>query len=184
MDDPEYSTRYRVDRDFTIVSVADNWNEFANENDAPELANGSIIGRTLWDFIVDPTTRVIYRQLVEQAFDGRSIKFDIRCDSPDARRCAEVSIYPSDDGNVEFNVLTTSVEPREPQPLLRRGNSSPTGLITACSWCNRIKIARYEWDEIEAAVGKLHFFELEYMPSITHGICPDCSFRVNALCES
>ena len=174
-------TRYRIDRDHTIVSVTDDWDEFAIENGAPELAGGKILGRSLWDFITDPTTRLIYRQLIYQAFDGHSTKFDIRCDGPDTRRCAQMSIFPPDDGNVEFEMLTIKLQKRSPQELLRAGNCSPRGLITSCSWCNRIKTARDEWHEIEDAVIKLHFFELECMPSLTHGICPDCSDRMTAL---
>lgn len=173
--------RYRIDRDYLIVSVAGNWNAFALENEGPELAGDAVIGRRLWEFITDPSTREIYRNLVERAFDGRSVQFDIRCDAPDTRRCAQVSISPADDGSVEFEILTTKVEPRPPQELLRRGNSTPTGLIQSCSWCNRIRTARGEWNEIEDAVTKLHFFELECMPAITHGICPDCSELMTAL---
>jgi len=173
--------RYRIDLDYVMVSVAGNWNAFAVENEGPELAGDSVIGRRLWEFIADPATREIYRQLVDQAFDGRSVQFDIRCDGPNTRRCTQISIYPVDDGNVEFETLTTKVEPRRSQELLRRGNSSPTGLITSCSWCNRIKTGRQEWDEIEDAIKKLHFFELEHMPAVHHGICPDCSRQMNAI---
>lgn len=179
----EDSLRYRIDRDYLIVSVAGNWNAFAVENEGPELAGDSVVGRPLWNFITDPSTREIYRQLVDRAFEGRPAQFDIRCDGPETRRCAQVSIYPADDGSVEFEVMTTRTEPRPPQELLRRGNSSPTGLITSCSWCNRIKTRRDEWDEIEDAIKKLHFFELEYLPAVHHGICPDCSRQMNAICD-
>lgn len=173
--------RYCVDRDFRIVSVGGNWNDFALENEGSELAGNSVIGRRLWEFITDPPTREIYRHLVERAFDGRSVQFDIRCDSPDTRRCAQVCISPAVDGSVEFEILTTKVESRPPQELLRRGNSSPTGLIQSCSWCNRIRTARGEWDEIEDAIKKLHFFELECLPAITYATCPDCSEHMAAL---
>lgn len=179
----EDSLRYRIDRDYLMVSVAGNWNAFAVENEGHELAGDSVIGRRLWEFITDPATREIYRQLVDQAFDGRSVQFDVRCDAPDTRRCAQVSIYPSDDGTVEFEIHTTKVEPRPPQELLRRGNSSTTGLIMSCSWCNKIRTARDQWDEIEDAIEKLHFFELDCMPGITHATCPDCSRQMNAICD-
>ncbi len=179
----EDGLRYRIDRDYLIVSVAGNWNTFAVENEGPELAGDTVIGRRLWEFIADPSTREIYRQLVDRAFEGRPVEFDIRCDAPDTRRCAQVSISRSDDGNVEFEIMTIKVEPRTTQELLRRGNSSPTGLITSCSWCNRIKTARDEWKEIEDAINKLHFFELECIPTLTHGTCPDCSKLMTALYE-
>ena len=179
----EDGLRYRIDRDYMIVSVAGNWNTFAVENEGAELAGDTVIGRRLWEFITDPSTREIYRQLVKREFEGRPVEFDIRCDAPDTRRCAQVSIAQSDDGNVEFEITTTKIEPRPQQELIRRGNFSPTGLITSCSWCNRIKTARNEWMEIEDAIKKLHFFELECMPTITHGTCPDCSKLMTALYE-
>lgn len=52
-------------------------------------------------------------------------------------------------------------------------NHTVTELLTACAWCERIKIGN-RWIEEELAIERLRTFEWEQPPRFTHGICDPC----------
>jgi hypothetical protein len=47
-------------------------------------------------------------------------------------------------------------------------------MLTMCGWCDRFLVDG-EWVEVEEAVARLGLFELPKLPSIDHGVCPDCT---------
>src|SRR5262249_54871616 len=73
---------YRIDRGDVIAEVGGAWLAFALANYAPELAPEKVVGRPLWDFVVGPTTRQLYRDLLARARSGRAARFPFRCDGP------------------------------------------------------------------------------------------------------
>src|SRR5947209_973097 len=81
---------YRVaDR---LVEVNDAWTRFAHNNGAPELAPDAVLGRSLWTFIADPTTRRLYEALVARAREGSPRTVPYRCDVPAAKRLMRMTI--------------------------------------------------------------------------------------------
>ena len=48
---------YRLNDRDEIVFVNDVWSEFATANDGRHLVPSQVLGRSLWDFITDLTTR-------------------------------------------------------------------------------------------------------------------------------
>jgi hypothetical protein len=48
---------YQVDSTDTILTTGGNWDHFAAENDQPMLKSEVVVGRTLWEFISDSTTK-------------------------------------------------------------------------------------------------------------------------------
>ncbi len=72
----------------TIIAVNDKWTAFAAAHDGGALLPPTILGRSLWDFIADRTTILIYRRLFERIRAGAGpVRFGFRCDAPALRRC-------------------------------------------------------------------------------------------------
>jgi hypothetical protein len=166
---------YRVDAADRIEAVSESWSVFARENWGEALLPPSILGRSLWDSISDPTTREIYAALLARVRGGRGpVHFQFRCDSPAIRRLLDMRITRLPDGAVEFSTTPVSLEPRTPvavlDPLARRS----AAFLVSCAWCARLRVTEGEWVEVEEAMRILDPFEQQVMPRLSHGMCPDC----------
>ncbi|MBM4067960.1 MAG: hypothetical protein FJ271_03320 [Planctomycetes bacterium] len=162
---------YQINARDEIVFVSDSWNKFAIDNGAAGLAE-NVLGRSLWDFIADPTTRQLYSELLARVRAARQVNFMFRCDAPDKRRFLEMSIIPGPGGTVEFRTRTLKEEAREPVPL-PAANANPANLLPICDWCQRLRV-RDIWAEIDDAIAWLRLFDSTELPMLSHGICDDC----------
>lgn len=175
---------YQIDRHGRIVSVGPGWDRFAHSNHGAHLTGNAVIGRTLWDFIGDPTTRTLYQTMVGRLLSGLpAITFAFRCDAPDERRLLEMRMRALPDDRVEFQVTPTTTVDRTPIPLLDPTVARSGDLLRMCSWCKRVPVAAEEWVEVEVAVQRIGWRQLQEMPAITHGICPTCEAEVFGLVE-
>jgi hypothetical protein len=167
---------YQIDGHDDITSVGDSWAAFAVSNGAPHLA-AHVVGRSLWEFVSDATTRRVYRDLLVRVRGGRTVTFSYRCDSPSLRRFMQMTMTPRAHKGVGFDSLTLRTESRVP-PLLAATPIGQSGtLLTACGWCNRMAVGD-DWVEVESAVERLGLFGSSRLPAITHGMCPRCFARI------
>ncbi len=167
---------YTIDAQDRIISVSPAWDDFARNNDAPELAGGSIIGRLLWEFIGDAGTADIYRQILSRVRAGETVRFTLRCDGPDRKRLLGMTIRPLEGDRVEFESQTIQLDPRAAIPLLGRdGGSGPP--LKICAWCARMPLDDNRWVEVEEAVAELQLLEAAEVPRLSHGICGQCAAR-------
>lgn len=171
---------YGIDGEDRVVFVNRAWDEFAAGNGAANLASDGAISRSLWDFIVDDTTRQLYREILKRARAGRRSRFHFRCDSADCRRYLELDARLLDGGIVGFRVRTLALEKRAHQPLFDQERPRSQDVLRMCSWCKKIP---YEgrWIEVEEAAEKLHLFESAALPMLSHGICEECESRIGSL---
>jgi hypothetical protein len=168
--------RYAIDADDNICFVDGGWAQFAETNDGLELLQASIIGKPLWNYISDETTRSLYQQMVARVREGRSAQFSLRCDGPDCRRLLEMTISAGANGTVEFATRTLRLDHRAPVALLSRQVPRSSDLLRVCAWCNRVDAGSGtgQWVEVEDAIDSLRLFELPLPPQLTHGICETC----------
>jgi hypothetical protein len=167
---------YRInDRDH-IEFVSDAWVPFATANGAPELV--AVVGRSLWDFVSEMTTRQIYQDLIARVRTGRTASFPYRCDAPERRRFMHMMVRPAGRRGVEFDSVTLRIEERRPIAVSRTADSAHR-LLRVCSWCKRVDV-HGTWHEIEAAVELLGVFAAGAPPALTHAICSDCQARMLA----
>lgn len=162
---------YHIDRLDVLTDVGHAWAEFATSNGAPKLAAG-VVGRSMWEFVVDETTRQVYRDLLVRVRLGRAVRFEYRCDAPAARRFMQMTMAPRGQFGVSFDSLTLKTEAR-PEVPVGSGAAPGDGLLRVCSWCKRVDVAG-EWDELEVAVSRLALFATSRAPTITHAMCPEC----------
>ena len=84
---------YRIDGTDHITFVNSKWLEFARENCAPELANSSIVGASIWGFIKGAETRLLYESLFARLRDkNNEVTLPFHCDSPTAIRKMELTL--------------------------------------------------------------------------------------------
>ncbi len=106
----------------------------------------------------------------------RDISLPFRCDGPDLRREMDIRIAAHSSGRfVLFSAQLRSEEQRQDfQPLLSAAAPRGGEMLTMCGWCDRFLVGG-EWVEVEEAAARLGLFTLPEMPTIDHGVCPDCS---------
>ncbi|MGB5736707.1 MAG: hypothetical protein WBM40_19940 [Thiohalocapsa sp.] len=173
---------HRIDGDGRISFVNGNWLAFAAENDWP-VTSAQVLGTDLLASVSEPRTRHVYGMLIERVRkSGQPVQFRYRCDAPDCRRLLEMHMhYDRGLNEVEFRSTAISIERRESIALLdvrRSARSSET--LSICSWCKAVQTPQ-AWVELEQAVVRLGLFAAEALPRLSHGICPDCSGRMQGL---
>ena len=167
---------YRIDRGDVITAVDDAWAPFARANGAPQLAD--VLGRPLWDYVSDDTTRQVYRDLVARVRAGHDATFPYRCDAPALRRFMRMTMRAAPQRGVVFESEVVRTEARPVPLLLDQKPAGSSGVIVrVCSWCKRVHV-RETWQEVEIAVERLDLFAGGPSPSLTHGMCEDCYARV------
>ena len=172
---------YTVDGDDRITSVNDGWTAFAAANDGGALLPPEILGRTLWECIHDPTTSVIYRQLLKRLRGGwGNVRFSCRCDAPARRRLLQIAITLDDNGAVTFRVRPVWEQDRSAIPFLDPAAPRSEVSWRMCAWCQRVPDVDGNWREVEDALPGLHWLEQPVFPLISHGICGDCEATMTA----
>jgi hypothetical protein len=166
---------HRIDTDERIVSVNEDWLQFAAENRWPNSAE-ELCGTPLMRYISGLDVQYIYKLLIERARAHPSpITFNYRCDSPDCRRTLRMTIRhePKTD-TVEFRSWALRLEPRPIVELLDTElDYRASDMLYICSWCKRVQVNQ-KWLEVEKAVRELGLFADEPLPRMSHGICPQC----------
>lgn len=172
----EYETyTYCVDSADSVTFVNDAWRAFAIANDAPELTAQAVVHHSLWDFIADPETIHLYRQIFARARgSGHAVTIPFRCDAPALRRYMQLDIQPLDGGRLQLTGRTLRLERRAPVALLDRGAERSEHLLRICSWCKRIAVTVDQWLEAEEAIARLGLFDTPTLPGLTHTICESC----------
>ncbi len=165
---------YELDADDRLVWVSPSWDEFAVDNDAPELAGGACLGRRLLDFVTGAEMQLLWRELLGRCRSSAGpVTVGLRCDSPRVRREMEATLLRGDRGGVRVRVATLSVKPRAVQPLLDRNVERSPALLSMCSWCKAVRVGD-EWAPLEEATERLGLLREERVPRVSHGICPAC----------
>ena len=170
------SVSYRIDGADCFMDVGGAWSDFAEANEGTELAPEMVLGRSLWDYIGDLTTRQLYRTMLRHVrSDGLPVRFRFRCDAPTVRRLLAMEIAAIDSGHVCFTVSPVAEVERSPVPLLEGSHKvARGGQLLMCGWCQDVQLGDDRWVRAEQAVAALGLFEGEAIPTISHGICPSC----------
>lgn len=172
--------RYWIDSQDRVVRVNDEWAVFASKNDGGPVGSAvGILGQPLWSFVKDASLRIIYRELVILARNGRPVDFSFRCDAPSFRRVFKMRLTGDNAGVVEFASTLESEEARDAVALLDCRQPRNEEFVRMCSWCQRVD-ARGQWVPIETAVVELGLIKGPSLPAITHTLCEECNGKVMA----
>jgi len=164
---------YELDEADAIRRVSGDW-------DAPEAPPPQqVLGASLWDFVISPGVRWLYRQILANVRQNRtSVSFAYRCDTPTERRWMNMSVDPIDEvGGVRFRSEVQNTEPRAEKRTFTTGRS----MLLQCSICARIAASgtsNREWLEIEQLL-RDHTVEIGPSPiRLAHAVCDSCSAEI------
>jgi len=166
---------YAIDQQDHLIKVDDGFYRFAEENGWNDV--GTSLGRPLWDFVAGEDLRKVQRLLLRRIRDeGGDVELPFRCDGPEVRREMEIRIKAGGGGRaVLFSArVRTEEEREEPQPLLDPAARRGPRMLAMCGWCDRFEVEG-DWVEVEEAARSLELFDRPELPSLSHGICPECN---------
>lgn len=167
---------YAIDDQDRLIKVDDGYYRFAEENGWDGA--GASLGRSLWGFVAGHEVKKLQRLLLRRVREGvREIELPFRCDGPDVRREMDIRIAADRTGRVVLFTAWLRAEEdwEEPQPLLDpRAVHDDEDFLPMCAWCDRFLVDG-EWVEVEEAAKRLELFRRSEMPTLDHGICPECS---------
>jgi hypothetical protein len=172
---------YAIDNEDRLIKVDEGYYRFAEENGWDGA--GDSLGRSLWDFVAGHDVKKLQRLLLRRVREGARVELPFRCDGPDASREMDIRIAADSSGQVVlFSARLRSEEEREePQPLLDAdAPRDESDFLQMCAWCDRFLVDG-EWVEVEEAAERLELFRRSTMPTLDHGVCPQCSGQLLAV---
>ncbi len=166
---------YRVDEKDCIAFVDHWWLAFARENGAASLTEELVLGRSIWDFICDKPTQLLYNEVhAHVRATNKAILIPFRCDSPTMKRFMELKIRPYPNGQLEYESRLLQVVPQHHVSALDHGCERSQAFLTMCSVCKRSLIEPSGWLDLQNISLKLRTFE-QATPQLRYTICPECS---------
>jgi len=180
---PKLSTvvEYQIDADDRVLEVGAQWAEFAQHNDAPELAEGPW-GGLIWDYFGSKEIAELWQLLVQRVrATQRSATVPLRCDAAHTRRWFEMVVAPMAGHRVGF-VCTLLFEQERPLvTLLDKAANRESGRepVKLCSWCGRGE-HRSQWYPVEELIQAARLLENQSMPPVSYGVCQECRVEMAA----
>lgn len=180
----DWPVMYRIDEADKLLEMNAAWTAFAHGNGGAPLEGAQVVGRSLWDFVTDPSTRQLYRDMVKRLRQGWTpIRFQFRCDAPQLRRLLAMEMVGEGDGTVRFVVTSVAEQERPAVACMENGEASTDQIVTICGWCMRVPLPGAGWVEIEEALEGLGLFRDATSFKLSHGMCPDCAEAMMGMME-
>ena len=167
-DDPGSLVAIRDDG--TILWFNAGWRRFAGANGGDDVPDRFGVGASYFEAI-SGTLRGFYEELVLDCADRQEpFEQQYECSSPTSRRTFRMRVLPAGDHVLLVShslVVEEPVEAAASEPL-DDAYRAPTGLVTMCSNCRRVRRAdQAQWDWVPAWVSN--------QPArVSHGICALC----------
>ena len=163
-------TTYSLDVEDCIVEVSRGWDDFALENDGPDVVADSVIGRKLSEFIEGDATRMWIISLVTsaRAKNKEMIRF-YRCDSPNEKRYMKMIVTPEGDGRVS---VTSKLIRTEKMRKMVDFVHNVFANYCKCSICNQIRVQEMWLEPDDAKV--LGLLDDETPIPVVYTVCETC----------
>lgn len=167
---------YFLNADDEIIQVGKGWDDFALDNDAPELSGLGVIGRPLLDFVSGNVTRLFVLAILQVArTSNQAIELEYRCDSPKERRYMRMRLSMLESGMLRVVHQTLRTEPRAKDIYIYRAPQRTRDTPVRCSMCNLV-MQQNSWIDPE----RLNPCSLQNKNEllVIYGICPECKLRL------
>lgn len=169
---PGFESRYCIDSDDVITEVDQGWITFALHNDGESCLPDRVIGRSIWDYIRDPTLRSLYSELFNHVRSrGRAASFPFRCDSPTEQRFQRMFVEKHGD-EIRVRSVIERTETVEPVPRILAA-SPGQDLLKRCSICLDIEVEGL-WFSLPDALAEGALGRPERDIAMVHSVCEPC----------
>lgn len=173
---------YKINNDDIITFVDQEWLEFAQKNEAPELTKDSILGTLIWRFISGDETKQLYQHLFERIRKNKTTAaIPFNCDSPTVKRSLDLSINALEDDSLVFTSTVISITPCDKNPLLDPSQERSSEIIKICSFCKNVYFEGAGWKNVERALLRLNLNYYNPLPKLKNTVCSDCKKVVEAV---
>lgn len=175
---------YSIDCNDFVVSTGGDWNAFASDNDAEELAENPP-QLSLWSQIEGGDARDVWQLVLSEVRKtDSSATVPFRCDAPGLRRWYEIDVSPGDGGSVDFRSRLIFEEERPQVSLVARDAARKVTAepIQVCCWCAR-GFTGDRWISIDELVWSQSHLENEPFPEVSQGICSECASVMSSEAE-
>jgi hypothetical protein len=172
---------YEIDASDRLVTTGGAWRSFALDNDAPQIADDSVLGRPIWSFLAGAEIHSLYRQVFAWVrTNGRALELEGRCDGPNDRRSLRLEILPRSKGQLGVASEVVAIGPRLYCPLLDRQISRASESWAFCGICNRVEGPPGAWSDIEEASSAAGIELGQPVPTLCPRVCGACRAAVSA----
>ena len=162
-------TYYRVDRDYRIVDVGGDWDDFAIRNASDECVSKYVIGDDLFSHITGDEVKMWIEAVIQAVrITQEVIERDYRCDGPSVRRYFRLVAEPEPESVVLVSNQLTAEEPQSTSIVLSSAIENHGG-TPRCSICNSVRLADKWVDPFE--LGSNQEFQ------VRHEVCPRCQSK-------
>jgi len=154
-----------------ILWVNSAFRRFCTANGGDGALAETVIGRSLLDFVPGPL-QPFYEKAYSRVFaSGEPARHDYECSAPQRVRWFAQYILPDQGRLVILNTVLVSRDRKKLPPVEGWGEYlGPTGFVTQCSHCRRIRNCdRRKWELHEES-----FVLGVGAPRVTHGLCEVC----------
>jgi hypothetical protein len=149
------------------------WDQFAEQNGAPEMRRRAVVGRCVLDFISEPDRGYFANHYRAALRHTEPWERDYECSSRDLFRKFRLRVIPMQTVRGLFVINSLIVEhPHQlaAAPPLQEVYRTARGLIVMCASCRRTRRNVYGvemWDWVPSFVDR-------FPPHTTHGVCAPC----------
>ncbi|MEE4245237.1 MAG: hypothetical protein V2I33_07485 [Kangiellaceae bacterium] len=173
------SISYQIDSNNCLVSTSSSWDQFAQANDGEQASASHVVNHNLFDYIEGSEERFLYQLMLDFVRTKHSdFTLAFRCDSPDEKRLFQMKLSDQQNHSVKFDNTLLFAEPSETTVVLEPLCDCMIEMLHICSYCFDIRIDN-NWVGFEKGLAELRIFEAKHLPKISHGMCPNCSQRLN-----
>ena len=167
--------RYCVDEHDVVANIDHWWLAFAKENNAAELSEAAVVGHSLWDFISDEPTRILYSEIHSHVrATGNPITVPFRCDSPTLQRYMQLTVSSVAGKQLLYTSSLIRAVSQRHLSLLDPSQKRSNEYLTMCSFCKRSFVEPTDWLELENIALKLRLYDKQTVPGVLYTVCPDC----------
>jgi hypothetical protein len=166
---------YRIDQNDCLTFISESWSEAAKASGGYVFMREYLVGRRLWDLLIDPKVIALYCSLVARVRAGHPAIFSYRCDTATQERRFLMRIQLTEANEVEFYTTPEQETGRVRVPVLDSSHArDDTRVLRMCSMCQQVELSVNYWVPMEAAAKLGDLLATDRLPRLQHALCPLC----------
>jgi len=171
------TTTYWLDKEYRVTRVSPEWDDFAKLNNGENITSEKVVGKLIFDYITDDTTRMWLETILLLAkVTQKTFERPYRCDSPDLKRFMKLRVTTDEHNEIRLEHIVLSTEKRYRNITFEYKKDFMSIPYIRCSICGFIK-SDNKWSEPDELIKKeatikTHEFKVIY------SVCESCKYLI------